>query len=1640
MSDYLDKYIAAAKRGEANELFGKDSPEPTEQFVPESVPFPDGFEAVEAAEARPILGNVVGIGAELGTGLYLTKKFHKSQRFLKWANKAKTAAVVGMATPEPASTVGGVLTLAATEAAIWGTSNLIGQNIRKAYGVQDNVSAGEVLASSVFGVGLMTKAGQKFISLGDGLASMKAWGKGNELFVAGTKSFVSGATLGVAETALRQEVQIMLNERENRDVVEYLIGGAAGGGFNTMFDVFSRTGTWGQAKAKSVTAKAKESLAKKADELEARAKTLPARSRGKLLKEARQIRQAIEVTDDLGQQLDTASEALNKPKPKQEEASEAPATPKDTPETTPAPKTRQELTLEEVDSFEVKTPKPEEAETGKPWSGKVVKGIRDKAERTDAGDYGKGDYWSGDTSRAKAYAKPVVGEEGTVGKVIADDVSLENPLVFKTTDEAKAYRQEVIGDKADPFNPQDEAAAQLIDADLRAKGHDGVVVYDSAGNYTATPEKPFEVVALKGQTKKLEATPAPKTPEAAPEVDSTAPKQPVTPRGERIETLRTSVAGLDSTNMSKQMPRIERDAKAIYRDIYDNIGAQVRKLKDVDDPEARAELLGLVKDLRKVNREVKDVVETTAGRTLQAARKDADKYNWTDTYSLRSQQEDAQLAILEDTLERGGKDVEGFPTAKSEESVETLLEELTEDIEAPKPTTSKVKTESEKPKKKTESKQLTDDQKAEKAKEQLAKKKETLQKRLGELRTRFGDDVARETAASKADAKPKKPKNPEIKDLEDRIKFYERSEAEVDEILKLKRQLGELANREASGDITLQRQATATKPKAPSDTSPEVAELRAKISQTKARMRQRLKELDEGPIKAQKEKTKQEEINFRLQLMTDIENAFYKALDADSAGFVTKSMRWIAQSRQMALINQLPSAFAGVPTGAIALVREVNRGVTNYTAQKFAGNPLAGELAKVDIVESLANFKNLFSKDTRKAVGRTLKENQSATDPRKAGRMDEDIQNMSLPRGEAALVARARRRAEKASKAKESLVQQAGQEGAETVLERMNRIYFLGQSGGVRLIQGIDEGFKRTLALGRVRASARKEAILELSGNQSANGVKYTDADVDALAKQKYESALIDSDGLMVLRANHEYIEEVDLARRELLFAANSDNIDEVVTPYSEKIVQTLKQLAGTDHPFSFAINAIMPYIGVPIRGVAKGGAWLGAPIRVLGMPRGNVVANPYIRKIKEAQLELNALDSVASKRGDSPFDEQGLEAINGLNGAKVELLEKIDRLEARRIQFNSDTLADALMTLELTGLMGAAAWAGNATGSLSFLNDDQKKKMGLVDVKPFKLFGMDYKAIGPAAFPLTVVGDITAFVKIRMEEAQTGITILDEDLSLMDVIVKSVVSMAGDQPLSTGAKQITEILGSDEQRKVAASSMISGYTPVPAQVKKAIQQYNNAGRMVDLKGSSFADRLAYGALGMGISNFKTDYFGYDISDPRGFIQNNIMRQWPDAKKTRDTFDNIVGSDITGIIQSKPEYLRTGVRMKDFVDERGVSMTYRFDQQLKETKIGDKTMHAAVYALITNNLWRAKFDEGPKPDANGELINEGLFELNKLMRKYYDKTKEDILNNIAITSRFINKDDITLKDELERYGNGDFLKTFGQPNLADIIN
>jgi hypothetical protein len=1468
MSEFLERLQAGAESGKSH--FGEAEapqaplPTPNDEFQ-----MPDGSAIVEEAEAYPILGNVVGISAEIGTGLYMTKQLHRSQQFLKVARGVKAASVAAMVTPEPATTVGGMATFALSEAAIWGASNLIGQSIRKAYGVQDNISAGEVLASSVFGVGLVSKGGQTVISLGDGLAQMKAWGKGNELFVNGVKSFVSGATLGIAETALRQEAQLLLNERENRDAVEYLIGGAAGGGFNTLFDVFSRTGKWGQAKAKKITENAKASLEAKALELEARLETTTPRARPKLKLAAKRIRRSIESVDDLGQQLDTAAEALNNPK-------------------------------------QAQTEQPKELESLAPTE-----------------------------------------------KV--------------------------------PDNPLDEVVEK------------------------APEQKPSETIET-----------------STPPEEST-----LTPRQQEIEKLGGKLADLDSDNMHVVSPEVGRATKRLYENILSDLNVSARKLSDNTDPEDVDTMLQAVKDIRELNATVKTPIDTTFGRTGQSLRRDSDKYSWSDMYSLRSQREDANYALLENTLEDAAAKTKGKEDDLS--SVRELLDEATRKDEYSDPLEKPKKPANEgdkKPSKKGDKKDLTPEEQAAKAQEQLQKKKKKLQEELEAKQKEFTGQKDLE------DPKATKAQNPEIKDLQERIKWYNDAEAEVKTVATLEKRLAELAGIEGAGDMSTLRKTTQQNLKPPSKASPKVQELNTKITESKARMKQKLKEIDEVGKKMEKE----DHQRFRATLLKDIETALYSSMEVDGASKVTKTFRWLAQSRQMALINQLPSALAGVPTGGVALAREVNRGVANYVTKKFSGNELAGELAKADLGQALNNFAYLFSKDNWRAVGRTLKENQSATDPRKAGRMDDETFRVNIPRGEAALVARARRRAEKATAAQKGLINKAGANGGETTLERLNRLYFLGQSGGVRLIQGLDEAFKRPLILGRVKASARKEAIMEMNHLKDMDGVAFTPADIDTLAAQKYEAALIDSDGLSVLRANHEYLEEVDLARQELLFAANSDNIEEVVTPYSEKMVQSLKQLAGSDHPISFAINAIMPYIGVPIRGVYKGLSWTTALPRMAGTAvDGNALGNPYTAKIQRAQDELKVLEKLEKERGDTPFTDQGKEAVNTLEGGKQEILERIDRMDARRIQYNADTMADALMTVELAGVMTLAAAAGEGTGSMTFLSEDQKKKMELTGTKPFKLFGMDYKAIGPAAFPLVVAGDLRQFAKIRKVEAQTGTTILDEDMGWGDVILKSIVSLAKEQPLSSGIKQVTEMVGDDEQRKIATSSMMSSYTVVPAFMKKAVQQYNNTGRMVDLKGSTFSDRLAYGALGMGISNYKTDYFGHDVEDPRGFVQNNVMRQWPEAEKTRTELENIIGSDLVGTIQEKPAYITTGVRMKDFVDPRGVTLTYQFDQELKETTIRGKTMIEAVQDKIYSNRWSKKFDAPAEADGD-IMVNLGLVELNDLMRSYYDKAKKNVLKDSITTSQFINKDEETLETVLERFNNEDFLPDSGPVNLADVLN
>lgn len=287
-------------------------------------------------------GNIVALGAELSGGIagtYALDKIHKADKFgklIKGVQATRAASLLGFAGPqvlEPVSTVTGALTFMGSSAVVWGLSNLAGQNIRKAYGLQEGISSGELIATSVFG-GLVPPVGNLLKTVGKSGADKQllkltgqtagdfgAFKKGGYILLNGTKSFASGAALSISETAVRQELQIALNERENRDTYEYLLAGGFGGTFNSVLGMWAKTGWWGRRQRSEVTDKAKTNISKQLVDLKAQLKELEAtddfvffkKSKIKKLKaKINDTKQAFDIVDDAAKAYKKENEAAEK--------------------------------------------------------------------------------------------------------------------------------------------------------------------------------------------------------------------------------------------------------------------------------------------------------------------------------------------------------------------------------------------------------------------------------------------------------------------------------------------------------------------------------------------------------------------------------------------------------------------------------------------------------------------------------------------------------------------------------------------------------------------------------------------------------------------------------------------------------------------------------------------------------------------------------------------------------------------------------------------------------------------------------------------------------------------------------------------------------------------------------------------------------------------------------------------------------------------------------------------------------------------------------------------------------------------------------------------------------------------------------
>lgn len=1401
---------------------------------------PEVLEARQIAEqelstGQHITGTALGVSAELGVGLALTHKLHRSQKYLQWLNNAKRVSTVGILAPEPTTTIGGVVGLAASEAAIWATSNFIGQKIRQAYGLQDKVSGGEMIAASVFGVGLVTKAADKFFRLGPGVGAANAW-KGREMLVNGVKTFVSGSALGLAESAMRQEIEAQLNGKD-RDEYDYLFSSLAGGTFNSLFSVWSRTGKWGRGKAAEAAENAKARLDKDINDLEERLKEGKGRARTqfKIKKEIATLKQSKELIDDSINEIKTADEALSK----------------------------QETNPKEVEDTDEPLIKKEEEAVEKPVT---------------------------DKEKAKA-------EE-------PDEVGLKEPELPRFVDDE---------------------------------------------------------------------------------------------REEAFEVLRSRLSKMSKDNMSQESALIEREAKKIYNRTYTSLNNQLRKLsKNADDIEALETMLSEVRFFRKLNTEVKDIVETTGGRILQAARRDADKYRWLSKYSYRSRLEDAALGKLEISLEAKL----GRTVIAEDADIKNLFDDFVKIKprikEAGKAIDEKVTRRAKARKKK----EITEEQKAANLKKAVQTKLTKLQKELDELRTRFGDDIALEEAADKV--KKKRPKDPKQKDLEDRIKYYKEVEAEVAKIEQLEANLARVADIEARGVISELRAEVSPKPKGPTKPS-KVKELQKKISDSKKRMKQKLSDLDSTVVKEAKEKQ-------NARLYGDMEQAFFAALEADVATKGTKFIRGVKQARQMALIDQLPSVFAGVPTGIGAGFKQFFRIPATWLSSLPQGMPIANKMAQIEAASAFKMLTDLNG--LGESMRRTFAENISATD-RRAGRLSDEISTVGLPRGEHGLIAKAARDAKRRAESVDNVAKSIGDF---VIMGKFHQILSL----GVRGIQTVDDVFKRQIIKSRIYSESNKKALLEFPNDPTKQKQK---------AEELYNSAWVDSDGLEVLNDTHEFMDEVNQVREELLFAGNTDDLEDVYVNSSEKLINNLKDLSNDDGLLGFGINAFLPYIGVPIRAVYRGARLVAAPAkRSLGLleaspfelpKRIGETSNPYNKIIRNLELEL---DVVSKQLAKPDLDD----------AAKLSFQEEFnlldDRLKnafVRRAKYNNELLTDALIATAIGAIGYLGATSGSVTGSLAWMTVDQRKKTGM---ESFKAFGSDYSAALPWSFPLAFMADWAAFERVKEIEEREGIKILTKDQNRWSVMKQSLIQLSKAMPLAEGVKNFEEIVGGEGEVLTSAfTRLVASYVPVPAQARKIVQAYEAEGdaAIADLRGGTFYDRVMYSVLGIAPLNKKTDLLGNDLVSNKTWVTEAVVRQAPRRQKQRSDFEKIVAADTHANIRRKPATLYPGIRMTDFRNSDGMTLSYAFDRRLRDTQVrirGKKQyLEDAIYDLIYSSRWNKKFDKGfiaseTNPDV---LVNQGLVDLSSLLQKFYKQTQKDMLKDPSVLDDFINKEDVPLFDIIE---------------------
>lgn len=824
--------------------------------------------------------------------------------------------------------------------------------------------------------------------------------------------------------------------------------------------------------------------------------------------------------------------------------------------------------------------------------------------------------------------------------------------------------------------------------------------------------------------------------------------------------------------------------------------------------------------------------------------------------------------------------------------------------------------------------------------------------------------------------------------LKDKIKFYRTSQKELVELDKLRKDLDDLVGMSPDEFKKLDAKERAKKKLLQKE----------KIKTKNDQIKEKIASIKKGLRAATRESTKKKRADLDSQFYTSMEKYYF---ETRNKGFGTRIKRFLNTAtswRQAALIDQLSSVVAGIPTGGFAVAETLLKPHTNLFLNVIRGR---GSMAFKLYVGNLSSVAQLIHgmKDALKAGFLSAKRLQSVTDPFRDSKLGEF---RGVKTGVSRSLRQAKINAERRVRAEKNIMNVIDKN---IVTGNLWNLLALGLRG----IIGVDEVFRRQIIKTRIASNARQKAILQNAKDPSKS--------VDQIEKELLDTVWKkNADGLDVLQETEDFITEINFGRDQLFYAGTKDNVGDVHYSIVNRFLDWAKP--KTEYG-NFALKIFIPFMDVVVRGVYRGARLTTLPVTAI--PRMTFM-NPYVMKIKELKdLKGRAEDSLEDFDVDI-FGGTKAEYQAKIDEEIIDINKRIERLEIRKAEYNEQILADTVMGGTLLYLGHELARMEDSdgipliTGGMSFLSPEQRKKFEERGIKPYTIFGLPYEAMIPFSLPMAFAADISYWQKLK-EDKQ-----LSEDQNFFNVAISAINNLARELPFNQGIKLLDDLLvdPNSENSKLrfdnAIANLVASYTPIPAQARKLQRIATGEGKIADLKGGSFMDRYYYMAFGTFPTNYKVNLFGEDLKSPQT-PEQAILRFTPDRKEEITLFDEVVANDVLNIMPTEIKRdLITGVTMRDFLNEEGKSLHYEFAERLRRTNL-----KKVIERKIKTSAWKRKFRDGDTTlTTGGQQTNEGLVELEAIIREYWGKVSQDILReNKNFKNSFINKDEQTLFEVLK---------------------